>query len=160
MTSQTRVRVGSLLAALAVGVAACHQSDSITGPAPTPTPVSLSVSGQWVGTFQPDSLVLCSAPGEGNAGEGTASAELEEAGSTVSGSLAWRAGSCHPEVSILATRIGDSVSGTVTWQPPASPAVTGTLTGAVDSSELRFVVGVLSGPQSYQPGGTLTLHRP
>lgn len=150
MRPGARHGVAVLVGLAAVGwLVSCKDSNSVAGPSPTPTPTPPPLSGSWVGTFMSDHPVLCVQGANG------ASAQLNEAGSDVTGTLTAYGGACHINATIQATRLGNSLTGIAT-----DGAFTGTITGTVDSTQLQLVVAVLSDGQGYEPGGTATLHRP
>ena len=78
-------RAGLWVAALTVTILCCDHSDNVVGPSPTPTPTPRPISGAWVGAFMGEApLVECIMPASG-----TASADLVETGSAVTGTLSW-----------------------------------------------------------------------
>lgn len=97
-----------------------------------------------------DHPVLCAqGPEDG------ASAQLDEIGSDITGTLIAYAGGCHINAIIQAQRLGNSLTGIA-----SDGAFTGPLTGSVGPTQLQLVVAVLSDGHGYLPGGTATLHRP
>jgi hypothetical protein len=134
-------------------LSACTRSNNVTGPAstPTPTPTPLSLSGHWVGSFASDAgLVVCY-----STGAGSASADLNENGSGVSGELSWHVNICNEDVIIQATRTGNALAGTATLN-----GVADILTGTIESTDLTLVVAPPPDGHGFTPGGTATLHRP
>ena len=147
----TRNRLMLVVAWMVVACAtACKDKNSVTGPAPTPTPTPLPLSGSWTGGFASSYPVLCD-----DMGGGTATAELAETGSGVTGTVIAQGGGCRINASIQATRLGNDLTGMAT-----DGALTGSITGTVAAQELRLVLGVLTDGHGSIPGGTAVLHRP
>jgi hypothetical protein len=140
-----------VVALIAASLAGCKNGDNVTGPATTPTPVPSPLSGSWSGSFGSDHPVLCD-----QESEGTATADLTEAGSLVTGPLTVRAGACAFTASLALTRRGSGLNGTATVGDNSGP-----VTGALSGSELQLTLGILQNPQGgYVAGGSATMHRP
>jgi hypothetical protein len=149
VTSKACVCVRNWIGALVFALAACHHSNTVTGPAPTPAPTPVPLSGHWVGSFASDAgLVVCF-----STGLGSASADLTENGSSVSGGLSWHVNICNEDVVIQAIRTGNTLAGTATLH-----GVTDMLTGTIASTTLTLVVAPPP-DGGFTPGGTAILHR-
>jgi len=149
-TARNLARFPTLLLAVALAALACQNSNSVTGPANNVAAPAGNVTGSWSGTFQSDDIGSC--------GASTASATLQQVGSTVTGNVVTSA--CGVGGLFMGTLQGNTLSGKIAMEGCVGGGVYGTING----SELSLSVSDLTKPlvtfdKPVLMGGVVTLRR-
>jgi hypothetical protein len=144
-----RVIVASMAAAVSLLVAACNDSNEVSGPGPVA--VGADLSGTWNGQYESSAPSLCS-------GGGDAVASLTQAGNEVRGTF--RASGCGIRGSFRGTVSGTYLAGSIDMLGCTGGAVSGSFeAGALTLSVGDFRKELVTGDAEVFPGGRVRLQR-
>jgi hypothetical protein len=144
-----RVLAASMSAALLILVAACNDSNDVTGP--EPVAVGADISGTWSGHYESNVPSLCS-------GGVDASATLTQSGNEVRGTL--KASGCGIGGAFRGTVSGTYVTGRIEMLGCTGGAVGGSLeAGALTLDVGDFRKELVTGDAEVFPGGRVRLQR-